>query len=87
MLRTRPWLLFLVALVIAGACRCDEPGVGGARGDFRPRETEVDFGRALEGEQSRRTVTLQRAPTSRRSHRSGLRRMGSLSGSCGRIFR
>ena len=31
---------------------------GGARGDFRPRETEVDFGRVLEGEQSRRTVTL-----------------------------
>lgn len=58
MLRTRPWLLFLVALVIAGACRCDEPGVGGARGDFRPRETEVVFGRVLEGEQARRTVTL-----------------------------
>jgi len=58
MLRTRPWLLFLVALVITGACRCDEPGVGGARGDFRPRETEVDFGRVLEGEQCRRTVTL-----------------------------
>jgi hypothetical protein len=58
MLRTRPWLLFLLALVAAGACRCDDPGVGGARGDFRPRDTEVDFGRVLEGEQSRRTVTL-----------------------------
>ncbi|MBN1209038.1 MAG: hypothetical protein JXB05_29540 [Myxococcaceae bacterium] len=58
MLRTRPWLLFLVALVLAGACRCDDPGTGGARGDFRPQETEVDFGRVLEGEQARRTVTL-----------------------------
>ncbi|MDY7227447.1 hypothetical protein [Hyalangium rubrum] len=58
MLRTRPWLLFLVALVLAGACRCDEPGVGGARGDFRPQDTQVDFGRVLEGTQSRRTVTL-----------------------------
>ncbi|WP_224244488.1 hypothetical protein [Hyalangium gracile] len=58
MLRNRPWLLFLVALVLAGACRCDDPGLGGARGDFRPQETEVDFGRVLEGEQSRRTVTL-----------------------------
>ena len=58
MLRTRPWLLFVVALVLAGACRCDDPGLGGARGDFRPQETEVNFGRVLEGEQSRRTVML-----------------------------
>jgi hypothetical protein len=47
-----------VALVLAGACRCDEPPVGNARGDFRPQETEVDFGRVLEGTESRRTVTL-----------------------------
>jgi hypothetical protein len=58
MLRTRPWLLFLVALVLAGGCRCNDSGLGGARGDFRPQETSVDFGRVLEGEQSRRTVTL-----------------------------
>ncbi|MFL5349078.1 MAG: hypothetical protein ACJ8AT_30125 [Hyalangium sp.] len=58
MLRTRPWLLFLVALVFAGGCRCNDSGVGSARGDFRVEETEVDFGRVLEGEQSRRTVTL-----------------------------
>ncbi|HEX8704102.1 MAG TPA: hypothetical protein VF815_35045 [Myxococcaceae bacterium] len=58
MFRTRLWQLFLVALVFAGACRCDDPGLGNARGDFRPQETEVDFGRVLEGEQSRRTVTL-----------------------------
>ncbi len=58
MLRTQPWLLFLVALVLAGGCRCNDSGLGGARGDFRPQETEVDFGRVLEGEQSRRTVTL-----------------------------
>jgi hypothetical protein len=58
MLRTRPWLSFLVTLVLAGACRCDEPGVGNARGDFRVQETEVDFGRVLEGMESRRTVTL-----------------------------
>ncbi len=58
MLRTRPWQLFLVALVFAGACRCDDPGLDNARGDFRPQETEVDFGRVLEGNESRRTVTL-----------------------------
>jgi hypothetical protein len=58
MLRTRPWLLYFVALVLVGACRCDDPGTGGARGDFRPQETVVDFGRVLEGEQVRRTVTL-----------------------------
>ncbi|HLL05370.1 MAG TPA: hypothetical protein VK539_32675 [Myxococcaceae bacterium] len=58
MLRTRPWQLFLVALVLAGACRCDDPGLDNARGDFRPLETEVDFGRVLEGAESRRTVTL-----------------------------
>jgi hypothetical protein len=58
MSRARPWLLFLVAFVLAGACRCDDPGLGNARGDFRTQETEVDFGRVLEGEQSRRTVTL-----------------------------
>src|SRR5512140_2731925 len=58
MLRTRPWLLFLVALVLAGGCRCNDSGLGGARGDFRPQETSVDFGRVLEGEQSHRTVTL-----------------------------
>jgi hypothetical protein len=58
MLRTRPWLLLLVMLVLAGACRCDDTGLDNARGDFRPQETELDFGRVLEGEQSRRTVTL-----------------------------
>jgi hypothetical protein len=58
MLRTRLWLLFLVAFVSTGACRCDDPGIGNARGDFRPEQTEVDFGRVLEGEQSRRTVVL-----------------------------
>jgi hypothetical protein len=58
MLRARPWLLFLVALVLAGACRCDDPGLGSARGDFRPEVTEVDFGRVLEGTQSRRTLLV-----------------------------
>ncbi|WP_224361361.1 hypothetical protein [Hyalangium versicolor] len=58
MFRDRPWLLFLVALVLAGACRCDDPGVGGAKGDFRAQETELNFGRVLEGQQARRTVTL-----------------------------
>jgi hypothetical protein len=58
MLRTRLWLLFLVAFVSTGACRCDDPGLGNARGDFRPEQAEVDFGRVLEGEQSRRTVVL-----------------------------
>jgi hypothetical protein len=58
MLRARPWLLFLAALVLASACRCDDGGLGGARGDFRPQQTQVDFGRVLEGQSSRRTVTL-----------------------------
>jgi hypothetical protein len=58
MLRTRPWLVFLVVLVGAGACRCDDSGLGNARGDVRPEQTEVDFGRVLEGEQSRRTLEL-----------------------------
>lgn len=58
MLRTRPWFLFLVALVFSGGCRCEGPGLGTSRGDFRPQETEVNFGRVLEGTQVRRTVTL-----------------------------
>ncbi|MDC0710576.1 hypothetical protein POL68_19015 [Stigmatella sp. ncwal1] len=58
MLRTRPWFLFLVALVFSGACRCDGPGLGNSRGDFRPEQAEVNFGRVLEGSQVQRTVTL-----------------------------
>ena len=51
MLRTRPWLLFLVALVLAGACRCDDPGSAARAGTSGPRRREVDFGRVLEGQQ------------------------------------
>ncbi|MFY2562145.1 hypothetical protein ACN469_31410 [Corallococcus terminator] len=58
--RIHPGTSLLVALVLSVAgCRCgDDPGVGGARQGFRPQETAVDFGRALEGSLTRRQVTL-----------------------------
>lgn len=45
-------------VVVAGGCRCGDPGLGGAREGFRPQEASVEFGRVLEGEQARRQVTL-----------------------------
>ncbi|PTL81453.1 hypothetical protein [Vitiosangium sp. GDMCC 1.1324] len=58
MLRSRPWFLLLVAFVLAGGCRCDAPPVGGTRGDFRVESQVLDFGRVLEGETARRSVTV-----------------------------
>ncbi|MCY1000870.1 hypothetical protein OWM54_27335 [Myxococcus sp. MISCRS1] len=58
--RTSSWTLLLVALALSlTGCRCgDDSGTGDARQGFRPQETEVDFGRALEGSLTRRQVTL-----------------------------
>ena len=58
MLRSPPWLLLLVAFVLAGGCRCDEPPVGGTRGDFDVEARVLDFGRVLEGDTARRPVTV-----------------------------
>ncbi|WNG40237.1 hypothetical protein F0U61_46055 [Archangium violaceum] len=58
MLRSCPWFLLLVALVLAGGCRRDEPPVGGTRGDFRVEQQVLDFGRVLEGDTARRSVTV-----------------------------
>ncbi len=58
MLRSRPWLLLLVAFVLAGGCRCDEPDVGGSRGGFQVEEKALDFGRVLEGDTGRRSVRV-----------------------------
>ncbi|HEX8538238.1 MAG TPA: hypothetical protein VF664_12290, partial [Cystobacter sp.] len=58
MLRSHPWLLLLVAFVLAGGCRCDEPPVGGTRGDFDVEQRVLDFGRVLEGDTARRSVTV-----------------------------
>ncbi|HEX8826313.1 MAG TPA: hypothetical protein VF794_40785, partial [Archangium sp.] len=58
MLRSRPWFLLLVAFVLAGGCRCDEPDVGGTRGGFRLEEKVLDFGRVLEGDTARRSVQV-----------------------------
>ncbi|MFY0571424.1 hypothetical protein ACN28E_47385 [Archangium lansingense] len=58
MLRSHPWLVLLVALVLAGGCRCDEPPVGGTRGEFDVEQRALDFGRVLEGETARRPVTV-----------------------------
>ncbi|QRN98847.1 hypothetical protein JRI60_07400 [Archangium violaceum] len=58
MLRSRPWFLLLVAFVLVGGCRCAEPPVGGTRGDFRVEPTALDFGRVLEGDTARRSVTV-----------------------------
>ena len=58
MLRSHPWLLLLVAFVLAGGCRCDEPPVGGSRGDFDVEPRVLDFGRVLEGNTARRPVTV-----------------------------
>lgn len=58
MLRSHPGLLLLVAFVLAGGCRCDEPPVGGTRGDFDVESRVLDFGRVLEGDTARRSVTV-----------------------------
>ncbi|WP_257458327.1 hypothetical protein [Archangium lipolyticum] len=58
MLRSRPWLPLLVAFVLVGGCRCDAPPVSGTRGGFRVEQTALDFGRVLEGDTARRSVTV-----------------------------
>ncbi|WPB78676.1 hypothetical protein KYC5002_05860 [Archangium violaceum] len=58
MLRSHPGLLLLVAFVLVGGCRCDEPPVGGTRGDFDVEARVLDFGRVLEGDTARRSVTV-----------------------------
>ncbi len=56
----RSRLLWLLALVsVAGGCQCGEPpDLDGARGGFEARETELDFGRVLEGQKVRRSVAV-----------------------------
>ncbi|MFE8602470.1 hypothetical protein [Archangium violaceum] len=58
MLRSHLGLLLLVAFVLVGGCRCDEPPVGGTRGDFDVEARALDFGRVLEGDTARRSVTV-----------------------------
>jgi outer membrane protein assembly factor BamB len=59
MLHSRPWLLLLVAFVLAGGFGCDEPSsVGGTRGDFRVEPRGLDFGRVLEGSTAHGSVTV-----------------------------
>lgn len=59
MLRSRLWLLLLVAFVLAGGGGCDErSSVGGSRGDFRVEPQGLDFGRVLEGQTARGSVTV-----------------------------
>jgi hypothetical protein len=58
MLRPRSWFLLLVAFVLAGGCRCDAPPVGATRGDFLVEPQVLDFGRVLEGDTARRSLTV-----------------------------
>lgn len=47
----------MALVLVTGGCHT-ESNVGGARGDFQVQETELDFGRVLEGQQARRSVTV-----------------------------
>lgn len=59
MVRFRLWFLLLVAFVLAGGSGCNEPSsVGGSRGDFRVEPRGLDFGRVLEGDTARGSVTV-----------------------------
>ena len=54
---TRPLTFTLLAALSCG-CRCNDSGVGGVEAGFRVDVASVDFGRALEGTQVERHVTL-----------------------------